>query len=108
MFAAIDPAVRAALRDISVNRIYEYERSLYRFGSKYITQPGNRLAIEYIASTLRSFGYEPELQWFEPRPGVRTANIIATLRGRVSPELIYVISSHFDSVEDGPGAAELQ
>jgi Tol biopolymer transport system component len=104
MFAAIDPAVRAALRDISVDRIYEYERSLYRFGSKYITKPGNRLAIEYIASTLRSFGYEPELQWFEPRPGVRTANIIATLRGRVSPELIYVISSHFDSVEDGPGA----
>ena len=104
MFAAVDGAVRAAVRDISVDRIYEYEQSLYRFGSKYITQPGNRLAIEYIASTLRSFGYEPELQWFEPRPGVRTANIIATLRGRVSPALIYVISSHFDSVEDGPGA----
>jgi Tol biopolymer transport system component len=104
MFAAVDTAVRAAVRNISVDRIYEYEQALYQFGSKYITQPGNRLAIEYIASRLRSFGYEPELQWFEPQPGVRTANIVATLRGRVSPELIYVISSHFDSVEDGPGA----
>jgi Tol biopolymer transport system component len=104
LFAAIDSSVRRALRDISMDRIYEYERALFQFDSKYITKPGNRLAIEYIASTLRSFGYEPELQWFEPRPGVRTANVIATLRGRVSPELIYVISSHFDSVEDGPGA----
>ena len=104
MFAAVDSSVRAAVRSISVERIYEYERSLYQFGSKYITQPGNRLAIEYLASTLRSFGYEPEIQWFEPQPGVRTANVIATLRGRVSPDLTYVVSSHFDSVEDGPGA----
>jgi Tol biopolymer transport system component len=104
MFASIDSAVRSTVRSVSVERIYEYERSLYQFDSKYITKPGNRLAIEYIANTLRSFGYEPELQWFEPQPGVRTANVIATLRGRVSPELIYVISSHFDSVEDGPGS----
>jgi Tol biopolymer transport system component len=104
MFAAVDSAVRSTLRNVSVERIYEYERSLFQFDSKYITKPGNRLAIEYIANTLRSFGYEPELQWFEPQPGVRTANVIATLRGRVSPELIYVISSHFDSVEEGPGA----
>ena len=104
MFAAVDSSVRAAVRTISVERIYEYERALYQFGSKYITQPGNQLAIEYIANTLRSFGYEPEIQWFEPQPGVRTANVIATLRGRISPELIYVISSHFDSVEEGPGA----
>jgi Tol biopolymer transport system component len=104
MFAAIDSSVRRALRDISVDRIYEYERALFQFDSKYITKSGNQLAIEYIARTLRSFGYEPELQWFEPTPGVRTANVIATLRGRVSPELIYVISSHFDSVEEGPGA----
>lgn len=104
MFAPVDAAVRAAVRDISVARIYEYERALFQFDSKYITQPGNRRAIEYLAATLRSFGYEPELQWFEPESGVRTANVIATLRGRVSPELIYVVSSHFDSVEDGPGA----
>jgi hypothetical protein len=104
MFAAIQPAVRRATRDVSVARIYEYERALFAFDSKFITQPGNLKAIEYIAATLRQWGYEPELQWFEPRPGVRTANVIATLRGTANPELIYVVSSHFDSVEPGPGA----
>jgi Tol biopolymer transport system component len=104
MFAATDAAIRAALRDVSVARIYGYERALYEVDSKFITQPGNQKAIEFISSTLRSWGYTPEVQWFEPRPGVRTANIIATLRGAANPRLIYVVSSHFDSVEPGPGA----
>ncbi|MEX2178309.1 MAG: M20/M25/M40 family metallo-hydrolase [Gemmatimonadaceae bacterium] len=104
MFAAIAVAVRAAVRDVSVARIYGYERALFEFDSKFITQPGNRMAIDYIAAQLRAWGYEPELQWFEPRPGVRTANVIATLRGTTNPGLVYVVSSHFDSVERGPGA----
>jgi hypothetical protein len=73
-------------------------------GSKFITQPGNALAIEYLEAQLRSFGYEPELQWFEPREGIQSANVIARLPGTVDPELVYVASSHFDSVERGPGA----
>ena len=104
LFAATQLAVRAAVRDVSVARIYGYEKDLFEFDSKFITQPGNQKAIEYIAGRLRQWGYEPELQWFEPRPGVRTANIIATLRGTTNPELVYVVSSHFDSVEPGPGA----
>ena len=104
MFGATQAPVRAAVGDVSVARIYEYERALYQFDSKYITQPGNLKAIEYLAATLRQWGYDPEIQWFEPRPGVRTANVIATLRGTVNPELVYVVSSHFDSVEPGPGA----
>jgi hypothetical protein len=73
-------------------------------GSKSITQPGNALAIEYLEAQLRAWGYEPEVQWFEPREGVRTANVIARISGTVSPHLVYVASSHFDSVESGPGA----
>ena len=34
----------------------------------------------------------------------KTANVIATLRGTVNPELVYVVSSHYDSVAGGPGA----
>ena len=109
MFAGIAPRVRAVVQDASVARVYSYEKAMYDFDSKFITQPGNAKAIEYIANTLRSFGYEPEIQWFETaatqqRPSVRTANVIATLRGTVHPELQYVVSSHFDSVERGPGA----
>lgn len=104
MFEPIAAAVRQAVAGVSPTRLYEYQKTLHAFGSKYITQPGNRKAIEYLASTLKGWGYEPELQWFEPRPGVRTANVIATLKGTADPELVYVVSSHFDSVERGPGA----
>jgi len=104
MFAPIADEVRAAVQDVSATRIYGYANDVYRLGSKHITQPGNHRAIEYYAAKLRQFGYEPEIQWFEPRPGIRTANVIATLRGTVDPDLVYVVSSHFDSVERGPGA----
>lgn len=104
MYAPVAAAVRAAVTDVSSDRIYRYANTLYSFDSKFITQPGNGRAIAYLEATLRSFGYEPELQWFEPRPGVRSANVVATLRGSTDPDLEYVVGSHFDSVEDGPGA----
>ena len=104
MFAPIEAAVRDVVANVSVARIYDAAQIVHSFGSKFITEPGNRKAIEFYERKLREYGYEPELQWFEPRPGVRSANVIARLPGTVNPELIYVVSSHFDSVEDGPGA----
>src|SRR5690606_21270242 len=90
--------------DVSKDRIYDYADTLYRFGTKFIGTPGNLAAIEFLADRLRAFGYEPELQWFEPSPGVRTANVIARLAGTTDADLVYVASSHFDSVRGGPGA----
>jgi hypothetical protein len=104
MFAAIAPQVRALVSEVSSARIYDHARALFRFDSKHATQPGNALAIEYLQATLRSFGYTPELQWFEPAPGVRSANVVATLRGTSDPEVQYVVGSHFDSVQEGPGS----
>lgn len=104
MYAPIADAVAAATSEVSVPRVYGYAEDLFQFGSKYITEPGNRMAMEYLADRLREFGYEPELQWFEPSAGIRTANVIARLPGTVDPELVYVISSHFDSSSRGPGA----
>jgi hypothetical protein len=103
-FEPVADAVRDAVAQVSVSRIYRYAADLYRFGSKDITRPGNALAIQYLVETLRGFGYEPELQWFEPRPGVRSANVIARLPGTARPDVVYLVSSHFDSVERGPGA----
>src|SRR5690606_17087589 len=73
-FAPIESRVRAAVDAVSVSRIQGYAADLFAFGSKYITQPGNGRAIEYLAGRLREFGYAPEIQWFEPEPGVRSAN----------------------------------
>lgn len=104
MFDPVADAVGLAVADVDIARIYEYERDLFRFGSKHITQPGNASAIEYLTERLRSFGYVPELQWFEPRPGLRSANVVAELAGRTHPAVKYVVSSHFDSSTRGPGA----
>ncbi|MET0212701.1 MAG: M20/M25/M40 family metallo-hydrolase [Vicinamibacterales bacterium] len=105
-FAPIADAVKAMTSSASVDRIYGYEKALFDFDSKHISRPGNKLASAYLFETYRSFGYTPEFQWFE-RPnalGGQTANVIATLKGTVNPELIYVVSSHYDSVAIGPGA----
>ena len=102
-FAPLAAQVAVMADAVSVGRIYEYARDVYAFGSKHISQPGNALAIKYYADALRGFGYEPELQWFEAR-GIRTANVIVRIPGTVDADLVYVASSHFDSVERGPGA----
>ena len=111
MTAAYKPIaarVRSVLAEGAINRVYAYEKALFDFDSKHITRPGNLKAIEYLEKAYRSFGYTPELQWFTPAAlqasGGKTANVVATLKGTVNPELIYVVSSHFDSVAVGPGA----
>jgi Tol biopolymer transport system component len=106
MFAPIAAAVGKVVADASAARVFGYEKTLYDFDSKHITRPGNRLASAYLFDTYKSFGYEPAYQWFEPRNalGGQTANVVATLKGTVNPELVYVVSSHYDSVAVGPGA----
>jgi hypothetical protein len=105
-FQPIAADVRRIVARESVAHVYSYEKALFDFDSKHITRPGNRPASEYLFKTYASFGYRPEYQWFEPRGalGGKTANVIATLRGTVNPELVYVVSSHYESVVAGPGA----
>ena len=106
MFRPIADDVRRVTEQVSIGRVYGYEKALFDFDSKNITRPGNAPAIDYLFETYKSFGYEPERQWFEPRQalGGRTANVLATLRGTENPELVYIVSSHFDSHAQGPGA----
>jgi len=105
-FGPIADQVRRTIATISPSRAYEYEKAQFDFDSKYVSQPGNAKAIDYLNKTYTSFGYTPELQWFSPAQaqGNRTANVVATLKGTENPDLIYVVSSHFDSVQVGPGA----
>ena len=106
MFRPILAGVKRAIAEVSTARIYGYEKALFDFDSKHITRPGNKLAGEYLFNMYRSFGYQPEYQWFEPRGalGGKSANVIATLRGTGNPEFVYVVSSHYDSNASGPGA----
>jgi hypothetical protein len=106
LYAPIASTVRTVVNEASFQRVFGYEEALYAFDSKHISQPGNKLASQYLFDTYKSFGYEPQFQWFEPRGALdgRSANVIATLKGTVNPELVYVVSSHYDSVAGGPGA----
>lgn len=109
MFAPIAGAVKQVVGEASVSRVYGYEKALYDFDSKYVSQPGNKLAAAYLLDRYKSFGYSPEYQPFEYRgrgnsPSGQTQNVVAVLKGTVNPELVYVVSSHYDSVAIGPGA----
>ncbi len=106
MFAPIADAVREATDEVSVARIYSYEKDLFDFDSKHITQPGNWKATEYLLAKYRSFGLDAHLQPFTTVSGreIDVANVIATIPGTVDPDLIYVVGAHFDSRAEGPGA----
>jgi Tol biopolymer transport system component len=103
MYAPISAEVQEVVDRISITRLFEYQEALFRLGSKNVSQPGNRPAIDYIAAKLREFGYEPEFQWFDSR-GVETANVVARLPGTVNPDVVYAVSAHFDSNTRSPGA----
>ena len=100
--------VQKIVNEVSQHKVFEHEKALVGFDSKHISQPGNRKAIEYLTAQYKSFGYDPQQQWFEPRgalvPDGKSANIVSRLVGTENPDLIYVVSSHFDSVAAGPGA----
>ena len=106
LFAPIAGEVTRVTSGASAAHAYTHEKALFDFDSKHISRPGNRLASEYLFNAYTSFGYAPEYQWFSPRGalGGQTANVVATLKGTVNPELVYVVSSHYDSVAVGPGA----
>jgi Tol biopolymer transport system component len=103
MFKPIAAEVRAVTSAVSTTRIYGYEEAFFNFDSKHVTLPGNNLAAEYTFKTFESFGYNPEYQWLANRP-VKTANVIAILKGTENPDLFYVLGAHYDSVIQGPGA----
>jgi len=103
MYRPIAAEVEEVVDRILTTRLFEYQEALFQLGSKNVSQPGNRLAIEYIAEKLREFGYEPEFQWFEAR-GAETANVIARIPGTTSPDVVYAVSAHFDSNARSPGA----
>ncbi|MBK7593766.1 MAG: M20/M25/M40 family metallo-hydrolase [Gemmatimonadetes bacterium] len=105
-FAPIAAEVRAVTTQVDVGRVYSYEKALFDFDSKHISQPGNAKAIDYLLATYKSFGYDAQPQWFSPQGalGGKSANVLAVLKGTENPELVYVVSSHFDSRAEGPGA----
>ncbi|MEX2180725.1 MAG: M20/M25/M40 family metallo-hydrolase [Gemmatimonadaceae bacterium] len=106
MFTRIAPQVRAAVDEVSTARIYDYQKALFAFDSKHITQPGNWKATEWLLEKYRSFGLDTHLQRFTTvqERELAVANVVAVVKGTVDPHLVYVVGAHFDSRAEGPGA----
>jgi hypothetical protein len=124
------PDLRAILREIDPVRIEAIVRRLASFGTRHTlssqTDPvrGIGAARDWIFHELQGYARASagrmtvELQSFvqpiSPRIPAPTTitNVVATLRGRTSPERIYVVTGHYDSrasdvtdaVSDAPGA----
>jgi hypothetical protein len=124
------PELRAVLKEISPRRIEATIRSLVAFGTRHTLSVqddparGIGAARDWIFAELKRYAAASggrmtvELQSFiqpvAPRIPVptRITNVVATLRGSVTPERTYVVTGHYDSrvtdvmdaTSDAPGA----
>ncbi|WP_330461555.1 M20/M25/M40 family metallo-hydrolase [Streptomyces sp. NBC_00820] len=122
--------LRSLLKEIDHHRIEATVRKLVSFGTRHTLSAqddpvrGIGAARDWIASELRAYAAESsgrmtvELQSYVQEPAnrvptaTRITNVVATLRGSVTPERVYVVSGHYDSrvtdvmdaTSDAPGA----
>src|SRR3954470_17482867 len=125
--------LRDMIRQVDDHRIEATIRKLVSFGTRHtessMTDPnrGVGAAINYVFNTMQGYAAQShgrmtvELQTYHQPPvanailnpnGVDITNVVATIRGSVTPNRIYVITGHLDSrrslvtdaVGDAPGA----
>ncbi|MCX5605423.1 M20/M25/M40 family metallo-hydrolase [Streptomyces phaeochromogenes] len=122
--------LRTLLKEIDPDRIEATVRKLVSFGTRHTlsTQDdpdrGIGAARDWILAEMRSYAagsggrMTAELQSYVQEPAsriptaTRITNVVATLRGSVTPERVYVVSGHYDSrvtdvmdaTSDAPGA----
>ncbi|MET8574155.1 M28 family metallopeptidase [Streptomyces sp. NPDC005012] len=122
--------LRALLAEIDPDRIEATVRKLASFGTRHTLsaqddpERGIGAARDWIHERMRAYAEASggrmtvELQSYVQEPAsripvpTRITNIVATLRGSVSPERVYVVSGHYDSratdvmdaESDAPGA----
>ncbi|MDG4751216.1 M20/M25/M40 family metallo-hydrolase [Micromonospora sp. WMMD718] len=125
-----DRELTALLREIDSRRVEAVVRRLAAFGTRHTlssqTDPvrGIGAARDWIHAQLSGYAaasggrMSVELQSYVQQPASRIpvpttiTNVVATLRGDVTPERVYVITGHYDSratdvmdaVSDAPGA----
>jgi hypothetical protein len=122
--------LRALLEEIDRDRIEATVRKLVSFGTRHTLSSqddparGIGAARDWIAAELRSYAAASggrmtvDLQSYVQEPATRIptatriTNVVATLRGQVTPDRVYVVSGHYDSrvtdvmdaTSDAPGA----
>ncbi|MBK3643305.1 M20/M25/M40 family metallo-hydrolase [Streptomyces sp. MBT33] len=122
--------LRSLLRELDPDRIEATVRRLVSFGTRHTLSAqddparGIGAARDWLLAELRSYAagsagrMTVELQSYVQEPAsriptaTRITNVVATLRGSVTPDRVYVVSGHYDSrvtdvmdaTSDAPGA----
>ncbi|TDC55034.1 M20/M25/M40 family metallo-hydrolase [Actinomadura sp. KC345] len=125
-----DAELRGLLREIDRDRIEANVRTLVGFGTRHTLseqddpERGIGAARDWMLAEMKRYAaasggrmtVEPQSYVQEPASRIpvptRITNVVATLRGSVTPERIYVVSGHYDSrvsdvmnaTADSPGA----
>ncbi|MCC3776823.1 M20/M25/M40 family metallo-hydrolase, partial [Streptomyces sp. UNOB3_S3] len=114
------PALRTLLREIDPRRVEATVRKLVSFGTRHTLSAqddpvrGVGAARDWLLAELRRCAQASagrmtvDLQSYVQQPGprvpvaTRITNVVATLRGSVTPDRIYVVSGHYDSRNSDP------
>lgn len=73
-------------------------------GERHIGRPGSlERSRAYIRQHLEAAGLEVRVETFRSY-GVEVANLYAELRGTKTPQRVFVVGAHYDTVPDTPGA----
>ncbi len=113
---AVDPAIRAAVREISLANLRADDEKLVSFGTRHTLSDtvsatrGIGAARRWIHATLEGYAracggcldvrYDPHdvvIQRFPDKPHAHVVNVVARLRGRTDPNRVIVVTGHYDS-----------
>lgn len=105
-----DGRVAGAVALVSRDRLAATIRALESFQSRYATTSSLASAANYVADQFRATGLQTEFEDFTfTTANYAASNVVATLRGRSSPDDVVVVCAHYDSYSDqrpslAPGA----
>jgi Zn-dependent M28 family amino/carboxypeptidase len=102
---AVATPIGSLIGQLSKSDYQQYVTDLVGFGTRYVNQPGNTAATNYLANTLNGFGLTVT---YDDTGYYGARNVVATLPGLTNPNQILIIGAHFDSTStnaaNAPGA----
>jgi hypothetical protein len=104
---AVASLITDALGGLSQSDYEAYVGTLQGFGTRYYNTLGNSAATGFLTTTLDAFGLTVRQDSFQY--GGTHYNVEASLPGLVTPERIFIVGAHFDTISgsaatDAPGA----
>lgn len=105
------PPISFLVQHVSRENLWFHIQRLQNFKTRFGSTANCEAAGTYLYNLFSLFGLQVEFEPFvDRREGYASRNIVATIPGKISPEMILVVCAHYDSlsystyVTDAPGA----